>query len=206
MEETVKTKKQPKPLLHELYDWGESMLFALVMVIVILTFIVRGTVVDGDSMLPTLRDQQFLALSRIYGSLSHNDIVVVYAPNLAADDGSGGYGKPIIKRVIGLPGDVISFDFDEGVVYRNNAALPLEYIDGFIYEDGHIINDYTFTRRGVADGAELTVPDNHIFVLGDNRNNSVDSRDKEVDMVSYNYIIGKVIFRVTPFDLFGRIL
>jgi signal peptidase I len=204
-ETTVPSKPKAKKPLLELYDWAESLLAALLAVIVVLTFVVRGTIVDGDSMIPTLRDSQFLILSRVYAAPKHNDIVVIYAHNMVSDDGRS-YGKPIIKRVIGLPGDVISIDSAEGVVYRNGEPLALEYRGDFLYEDGHIINDYTFTRRDMAPGAELVVPDHHIFILGDNRNNSIDSRDNDVGMVNLNYVIGKVMFRLTPLDLFGPVV
>ena len=182
-EKTALKKKTSKPILHELYDWAESMLSAIILVIVILTFIIRGTVVDGDSMLPTLEDNQFLMLSRVYGNmLNYNDIVVVYAQNLAAGDGTGNYGKPIIKRVIGLAGDEVYVCRESGEAFRN----PLN-------------------QNGLSVTDKYTVPANHIFVLGDNRGNSMDSRHSNVGMIDNNYIIGRVIFRVTPFELFGSV-
>jgi len=202
---TVNKPKSSKKVLLEIYDWGESLLAAAIAVIVILTFMVRVTIVDGDSMLPTLRDNQFLALSRIYNAPKHNDIVVIFAQGMVADDGIS-YGKPIIKRVVGLPGDTISIDSEAGVIYRNGEPLTLEYIDGFLHENGHRISDYTYMRRDIPEGAELVVPDYHVFVLGDNRNNSIDSRANNVGMVELNYVIGKVLFRITPFDLFGPVM
>jgi len=204
MESTIAAKKAKKPLL-EVYDWSESFLAAIIAVLVVLTFVVRGTTVDGDSMIPTLHNRQFLVMSRIYSTPRHNDIVVIFAHNMVADDGRS-YGKPIIKRVVGLPGDTISIDSEAGIVYRNGEALPLEFRDGILYEDGHIINDYTSRRFDMQPGTELTVPDNHIFVMGDNRNNSVDSRDNSVGMVERNYVIGKVFFRLTPADKFGLVV
>jgi len=193
--------KTARAILSELYDWSESIIAALVAVIMVLTFVVRATVVDGNSMLPTLTDSQFLALSRIYGSLQHNDIVVIYAKNIEAERGV--FGKPIIKRIVGLPGDTINIDFDEGVVYRNGEALPQEVSDGFIHEDGHLINDYT--KRRLSMEGEVAVPENSVFVMGDNRNDSLDSRDSAVGMVDMNYIVGKVLFRLTPFNKFGAV-
>ncbi|MCL2108301.1 MAG: signal peptidase I [Oscillospiraceae bacterium] len=184
VQETVQentTASKPKKLTHEIFDWADSMLFVLVAVILVLTFAIRGTVVDGESMYPTLDDGHFLMLSPIL-PLNHNDIVVVYAHKLAANDGTGGYGKPIIKRVIGLPGDMI-------------------YIDR---ETGEVLHDIT-NDDGLFKVNTYVVPENHIFVLGDNRHFSMDSRHPDVGMIEYNYIIGKVLFRVTPFELFGAI-
>jgi signal peptidase I len=139
----------------------------------------------------------------VYDRLKHNDIVVIYATGIPAGDGT--YGKPIIKRVIGLPGDTIRIDTVEGVVYRNSAALPLSELRGTIYEDGHVIADYTRSRFDMPVTDELLVPDNCIFVMGDNRNNSKDSRDRSVGMVDKNYVIGKVLLRVTPFERLGQV-
>jgi signal peptidase I len=199
MQESIMKKK----VLNEIYEWTESILFALIAVIVILTFIIRGTRVEGDSMLPTLEDTQFLAISHLYTSLKHNDIVVVYAKDI---DGALSDGRNVIKRVIGVPGDTISIDTEAGLIYRNGEALPVEYRDGVIYEAGHMIYDVTKARFDMQAGVVWTVPENHIFVLGDNRNNSKDSRSSDVGMIDTNYVIGRVVFRVTPFSEVGRVV
>jgi len=196
-----KKPKTPKKATHELYDWVESILAGLIIVITVLTFLVRGTRVDGGSMLPTLEDAQFLAITHIYSELRHNDIVVVYAKDI---DGYG-QGRAVIKRVIGLPGDVISIDTQSGKVFRNGSALPIEYKNGLVYEDGHIISDLTRSRSDMPEDAELIVPENSLFIMGDNRNSSKDSRDSSVGMVDENYVIGRVLLRITPFEKFGTV-
>jgi signal peptidase I len=203
-EAAVKKPKVFKKILKEIYEWTESILFALIVVIFILTFIARGTRVEGDSMLPTLEDAQFLAISHLYTSLKHGDIVVVYSPTI---DGPASAGRNVIKRVIGIPGDTISIDTAEGVVYRNGEALPIEYReDGAIFENGYTISDVTRARFDMPEGGVWEVPENHIFVMGDNRNSSKDSRSNDVGMIDTNYVIGRVIFRVTPWSEFGRVI
>ncbi|MCL1823885.1 MAG: signal peptidase I [Oscillospiraceae bacterium] len=206
MEETaVKTKISKTKAIKEFYDWAESILFALIGVVAVLTFVVRGTVVDGPSMIPTLENEQFLSFTHIYKSLNYNDIVIAHAKDLPNDN--GGIGKNVIKRVIGLPGDTISIDPVEGAVYRNGEKLPTEVVNGVIYEDGHMISDYTRTLRDNMPEFpySVTVPENHIFVMGDNRNHSRDSRDSEIGMIEMNYVIGKAFLRLTPFKSFGFI-
>jgi signal peptidase I len=202
MEETAVQKPNiMRKALCELYEWVEVFIFVLVCVIVFLTFIMRGTVVEGDSMLPTLEDRQFLIISHMYTSLQYGDIVVLYAENI---DGQG-QGRNVIKRVIGLPGDTIGIDTEAGLVYRNGEALTVEVRDGVIYEDGYVIRDYTRLRSDMPENTVMTVPENQVFVMGDNRNHSKDSRSADVGMVELDYVIGRVVFRITPFSQLGTV-
>ena len=197
-EAAVSTKTS---FMNEAFDWVESIIIAVIAIILIFTFLVRVTSVDGSSMYPTLVDQERLLVTDMFYSPSYNDIVILQANGLVNDRGE--YGKPIVKRVIGLPGDTISIDFNNGIVYRNGEALETEVIDGLIYEDGHTINEYTYNSIDFT--GEVTVPAGCIFVMGDNRNRSTDSRSRLVGMVDENYIIGKAFLRITPFSKFGTI-
>lgn len=198
---TEPAEEKGSALMHEAFDWVESILLAVIAIIVIFTFLVRVTSVDGSSMNPTLVDQERLLVTDLFYSPQYNDIVILQANGLVNENGE--YGKPIVKRVIGLPGDTINIDFDTGIVYRNGEALVLEVKNDLLYEDGHTINDYTLRQLDFA--GEVTVPDGCIFVMGDNRNWSTDSRSDLVGMVDENYIIGKAFFRITPFSKFGTI-
>lgn len=197
-------KKEPEKkgnLAAEIFDWFDTILCSVIAVIVIFTFFTRLSSVDGSSMNPTLEDKERLLISSVGYTPKHNDIVVVWAENLVNDE--GGLGKAVVKRVVGIGGDKIRIDFDEGIVYRNDEALPLEVKDGFLYEDGHTINDYT--RRPLDYEGEVTVPEGYVFVLGDNRNNSRDSRDNAIGLVDERLIAGRVYLRVSPFDKFGGV-
>ncbi len=197
-------KKEPEKkgnLAAEIFDWFDTILCSVIAVIVIFTFFTRLSSVDGSSMNPTLEDKERLLISSVGYTPKHNDIVVVWAENLINDE--GGLGKAVVKRVVGIGGDKIRIDFDEGIVYRNDEALPLEVKDGFLYEDGHTINDYT--RRPLDYEGEVTVPEGYVFVLGDNRNNSRDSRDNAIGLVDERLIAGRVYLRVAPFDKFGGV-
>jgi signal peptidase I len=208
MEETavVQSAKKtniPKKIMHELYEWVEVFIFVLACVIAFLTFVARGTIVEGDSMLPTLEDKQFLLISHLYTSLNHGDIVVIYAKDI--ETGFGMTGRNVIKRVIGLPGDTIRIDTEAGLVYRNDEPLPVERRDGSIFENNYTISSETKTRFDMPDGIVWTVPENCIFVLGDNRNHSKDSRSSDVGMIEQNYVIGRVVFRITPLSEIGTV-
>ncbi|MCM1055170.1 MAG: signal peptidase I [Bacteroides sp.] len=182
---------------NEVFDWLESILTAVIAIVLIFTFIIRINTVDGDSMNPTLTAGQKLVVSDLFYTPAYNDIVIVQAARL---DG----GKPIVKRIIGLPGDTIRIDFESGTVYRNNTALPLETKDGILYEDGHPINTVTTLRQDMQSNVDYTVPEGSYFVMGDNRNNSKDSRLLSViGFIDKNYIAGRAVFSIFPFDTFG---
>lgn len=197
------SKKEAKKNAHtaakEVFDWLESVLTAVVMIVLIFTFIIRINTVDGTSMNPTLMGGQKLVVSDLFYTPGYNDIVIVQAAGL---DG----GKPIVKRIIGLPGDSIKIDFAAGTVYRNGEPLVMETKDGFLYEDGHKIETATNLSQDMISGKEYTVPENSYFVMGDNRNNSKDSRLLSViGFIDKNYIAGRALFSIFPFSTFGAI-
>ncbi len=188
-------------VMKEIYDWVECVLVALVSVVVILTFIARVTVVDGSSMLPTLVDRELLVISHLFDVYDYNDIIVLQAKDYINEEYES--GKPIVKRIIGLPGDSIEIDFENGRVYRNGNLLEQEITDGYLMEDGHYINAKTYLRRDMV--GTVIVPENSYFVMGDNRNDSIDSRDNVIGFVDRHYIVGKVICRFMPISKFGPV-
>ncbi len=184
----------------ELYDWFDTLLYSVLGIIVIFTFFTRMSTVDGGSMMPTLEDGQHLMITDFLYRPAYNDIVVVWAERLPTENNDGS-GKAIVKRVIGLPGDKITVDYSKGTVTRNGETLAIETKGDVLYEDGHMINTYTTLEEGL--GGDFTVPDGCLFVMGDNRNGSTDSRSPWVGFVDMRDIIGKAYLRITPFDKFG---
>lgn len=198
-EKKEEVKQDVHTAVKEVFDWVETLIMAMIFIIILFTFIIRVNTVDGESMLPTLQDGQKLLVTDLFYTPGYNDIVIVQAAKL---DG----GKPIIKRVIGLPGDKISIDFVEGTVYRNGEALAIDIQGNTIYEDGHKINARTTRNLEMVSGQVYTVPENCYFVLGDNRNRSTDSRAlNSVGFVDKNYIAGHAIFSIFPFNSIGMI-
>ncbi|MFV0400628.1 MAG: signal peptidase I [Oscillospiraceae bacterium] len=166
----------------ELYDWLESAVFAVVCMIMVFTFIGRMVSVDGDSMLPTLHDEDRLISSRLFYEPQRDDIVVITKPNDRSE--------PLIKRVIATEGETVDIDFELGIITVDGVVLD----EPFIMETTHNRFDMEFPQ---------TVPEGHVFVMGDNRNNSWDSRALAVGMIDERYILGRVLYRVTPFDKMG---
>ncbi len=170
----------------ELLEWGKVIVISVIAALIITTF-VKPTLVEGESMYPTIGEHDYLivnCLSYLGESPQYGDIIV-FETQMKTDEGKD---KNLIKRVIGLPGDVISVR--EGKVIRNGQVLEEPYING----------DYT-----PGDVEEITVSEHHVFVLGDNRPNSLDSRSEQVGLVDYEDIVGNVLVRLFPLDRIGGV-
>ncbi len=180
-------KREKGSLASDLFDWAEALVYALALLVVVCAFFVRLSGVQGTSMYPTLDNgDQLLLLSFGYNEPERGDIVV-----LMADDFMD---QPLVKRVIGIGGDVIDMD-PSGTVTVNGEALYEPYINDLNGQDMYL-GDIQFP---------LTVPDGQVFVMGDNRNGSSDSRKAEVGTIPYEKIVGKAVFRLFPFNRMGRI-
>jgi signal peptidase I len=182
----------------DLCDWCESLIGTAASVIIVLVFIARLNQVHGISMLPTLTEGDRLIVTPIFWELDYGDIVVLEAPNLQNSQ-TGAMGEPIVKRVIGLPGDVIYISRQSGEVFRNGERLEELYIMEEIHP--FKVGNQVYP---------LTVGENNIFVMGDNRNFSTDSRAASGSGITYyvgcvdiNRVVGKAVFRVYPFENFG---
>lgn len=165
-------------------EWFDSIVFALTLVLLLLVFVVRTVRVDGASMVPTLNDgDQLIARSILYKP-QRGDVVVV--------DGYIDYGAPIVKRVIGLAGDEVDINFETGEVFVNGQVLDEPYISAPTTNQ----QDIQFP---------VTVPEGRLFLMGDNRPRSKDSRNSEIGFIDERDILGKVFVRILPVDEFGGV-
>ena len=162
----------------------EAYVFAVVTLLLLFTFVVRVVQVDGNSMNPTLSDGEKLVITSFPYRPAQGDIVVT--------DSHTRYGKVLIKRVIGCPGDTIDIDFEAGLVYRNGAIL---------------VETYTAAPTWLAEGTQfpLTVPEGQLFLMGDNRNDSLDSRSPDIGLIDTRDVLGKVLWRLLPFSRMGAV-
>lgn len=166
-------------LLGLAYDMVDSLKGAIIVVFAVFAFVFRVLGVDGGSMLPTLRDGDWVAVSGITASVERGDIVVVTQP--------WERNVPIIKRVIAVGGDTVYIDFDSNKVYVNGTEIDEPYIN----EPTRVSGDVEFP---------LMVEEGKIFVMGDNRNVSLDSRSSKIGLIDENYILGKALVRLYPFS------
>ena len=165
---------------RDLYEWVQSLVGSVLVVVAIFTFVIRMMGVDGHSMLNTLQhgDRLLVVNSMLYHDYKYGDIVILRKDGVFDDD-------PIVKRVIAVEGQTVDIDFAEGIVYVDGEALEEDYI-----------REPTYTAEGTE--FPLTVPEGAIFVMGDNRNGSSDSRDYRLGTVDTRYVIGKAAFLIFP--------
>ena len=187
--EAVKTKDKPtKSRMSAFYEALEIIAIALMVVIMINLFVGRMMTVSGDSMYPTLHNTEKIWISNLGYTPQNGDIVVVQERNSALND-------PIVKRVIATENQKVRFDFENWKVYVDGKELSEDYIN---YEDWCAMKSYGCPE-------ELTVPPGCIFVMGDNRNHSTDSRDARVSFISEDDVLGKVVLRIFPLNKFGAV-
>ena len=167
---------------QDLFFWLQTLTLVLVALTLLFTFVGRIIAVDGDSMLPTLHDRDMLLLRGIGYTPEQGDIVVL------TKDFPGHVGEAIVKRVIAVGGQTIRIDYLESRVYVDGVALDEPYI-----------NESVMIQRPNLTIEELTVPEGSVFVMGDNRNDSSDSRISELGAIDNRYILGKAVMVLLPF-------
>jgi len=165
-----------------LYEMAEVLSSAVLCIAVLFTFALRFAGVDGNSMTPTLKDGEWLAMTAILPRPARGDIVIISPRN--------GHHEPLVKRVIGVAGDEI--DLVDGRVLLNGTPMEEPYLpeETLTYPAPEYESDLTYPVR---------VPAGRVFVMGDNRGGSSDSRRNRVGFLRVDDILGKVLFRVKPF-------
>lgn len=174
-----------KNIKKEILEWAKIIITSLVIALVI-THFVRPTLVQGSSMYPTLEEKDYLIINRVaynHKEPKRGDIIVFKTDLVQAN----GKEKDLVKRVIALPGDQIKIT--DNKVYLNGKLQDEKYIHGEKTE-GDI---------------DMVIPEGYVFAMGDNRENSMDSRDPEVGIVNENDIMGKVMIRLYPFNKIGKV-
>ncbi|MFC7363762.1 MULTISPECIES: signal peptidase I [Bhargavaea] len=175
---------------NELWEWTKVLLIAFGLAAIIRYFLFTPIVVDGESMMPTLEDGDKMIVNKIgytIGEPERFDIVVFHAPEQ----------KDYIKRVIGLPGDHIEYRDDQ--LFINGEAYDEPYLDEYkeAVTDGTLTEDFTLEEKIQRE----TVPDGHVFVMGDNRRFSKDSR--HIGVVPFDEIIGSTSLIFWPMQDIG---
>ena len=175
------TQARSARVVAGLYEWMEAAVLSLVVIVLLFTFVFRIVGVKGDSMMDTLYNGDRLLMSDILYQPKRGDIVIV----------ARYIEEPLIKRVIAVAGDTLDIEAETGRIILNGVALEESYV--------HYPNlRYDFKE-------EILIPDGYVFVMGDHRNNSKDSRDETVGLVRESDIVGRALFRIWPPSAFGGI-
>ena len=185
--------EQPKLTKEEsfqldLYFWLQALVMALVGLILVFTFVGRIIGVDGQSMVPTLHHRDMLLLQSVGYTPRQGDVVVLTKQFATVD-------QPIVKRVIATGGQSVEIDYAAGTVTVDGVTLDEPYINEPMQVP--VSQHETITR--------VTVPEGSIFVMGDNRNHSSDSRDERLGTVDERYVLGRALWVLFPFQNFGAI-
>lgn len=189
--EEEKKEQEKNSFIYTVFEWLDSFVISFIAVVILFTFFLGKVKVDGHSMQNTLQNNDQLIITDFCYTPKRGDIVIVSRnpENLGMDELRDDQ-QPIVKRVIAVGGDTIEIT-EDGDVLVNDEVLDEPYIKEYALNGRTEQIDFTVKQ---------TVPKGCIFVMGDNRNDSHDSRAKDVWMVDQRYVLGKVLFRVFPFD------
>ena len=194
---------EPRTIQKEIIEWLEIIVTAVISVVILFSLVFRVATIDGDSMKNTLH-----GANRITGAIGDKviitnfnyepeqfDIVVVSRNVENSINSQTPSSEPIIKRVIAVGGQTVDIDFNKGIVYVDGVALKEDYISSPTTDKYEV--DFP-----------LYVPEGYIFVLGDNRGDSLDSRSSRIGengLIDTRYVLGHAVFRIFPFDRIGRL-
>lgn len=192
-------KEKTTGLLADILDIIQTVLICFFVIAMLLTYVIRMTVVSGPSMENTFLDGDRVIVLQFARNFKTGDVVVANARSAHYYNEAGeltedeGLHELIIKRVIATEGQTIDIDFDSGSVTVDGVLLNEPYITALTHND-----EGAFSGR-----YPLTVPEGYVFLMGDNRPVSMDSRSLRVGLVPEDDLVGKVALRVYPFDSFG---
>ncbi len=176
--ETENDTKSQKSISKSIVDLVSIIASSIVAIMVVFTFLFRIVGVSGPSMMNTLMDGDWLIVSAFITEPERGDIVIVTQPNA--------YHEPIVKRVIAVGGDTIDIDFDTATVSVNGKVINEPYLGSPTTND-----EYAWQYP-------LTLKEGQVFVMGDNREFSSDSRSPDIGLIEENYILGQVMLRFSP--------
>jgi signal peptidase I len=190
-------QEKPFDLRAELYEWLQLLCVVLIFITMFFSFFGMIFGVSGSSMYPTLENGEAMFIQRIGYTPTQGDIVVLRKDGFP----SASQSEAIVKRVIATEGQFVEIDYDTNTVYVDGVALEEDYLN-FENEglDWDVFGDDYMVERVGMTYQEFEVPAGCIFVMGDNRNGSTDSRYPELGMIDTRYVLGKAVCVFFPFS------
>lgn len=194
-----KKKQSQERRIAAAFEYVEMFVFTVAIVILLLTFVFRICQVSGPSMNNTLLHGERLLVSNLFYTPDTGDIIVFHQTSETSDV----FNEPIVKRVIATEGEFVKIDYAANKVYVSSDE---------VFTEDEVLNEstYLYLSNGAWKEANKApdvweVPEGHLFVMGDNRNVSADSRYYEIEFVDERRVLGKVLLRITPFSKFGKV-
>ena len=180
------------------FDYFEIFVISIITVLVVFSLFLRVARVDGGSMNQTLQNGETLVISDFFYEPKQGDIIVFHLCQ------ENGFNQPLVKRVIATEGQRVVIDLTEEKIYIDGVEL----IEDYTYFSSKGYNSSYFNSMYLSKGSDghlkyvVTVPEGKLFVMGDNRNGSTDSRSRSVGFVDKDTVLGKALFRIAPFTIF----
>ena len=191
MQEKKTSKRAEEKPYEEWFYWLQTLVTAVECIVLAFTLLGRLTRVVGHSMDPTLTDGEMLLVWSLGYEPKQGDIVIANKTSPLAAETLG--GEAIVKRVIAVGGQTVEVDYDNNTVY----------VDGEPLEEDYILEEMRWTGNPYMQETWFEVPEGEVFLMGDNRNGSSDSRDERIGCVDSDYLLGKAVFVLFPFSSFG---
>jgi len=188
MANTAAEEKRP---YEEWFYWLQTLVTAIICIVLLFTLLGRLTRVVGQSMDPTLQEGELLLVWSLGYEPKQGDIVI--ANKTTEESTTALHGEAIVKRVVATGGQTVEIDYDNSVLY----------VDGVPMEEDYILEDMRWPGNPYMMETYFQVPEGEVFLMGDNRNGSTDSRDERLGCVDSDYLLGKAVFVLFPFNKFG---
>ena len=194
----VEENKKLRNIGASIFDYFEIFVISIIAVLITFSLFLRIARVDGGSMNQTLQNGESLVISDLFYEPKQGDIVVFHLCQ------ENGYNQPIIKRIIATEGQRVVIDLTAKKTYINGVELVEDYT--YFNTDGYNMSYFNTAYLDKSDDGHwkyiVVVPEGKLFVMGDNRNGSTDSRSKAIGLVDKDTVLGKALFRISPFTIF----
>ena len=200
-------------VVKEIFEWAEMLAVSVCAVLILMTVVVRHSPVTGHSMYPTLIGAPASLPDSLAAPAGQNDVLLIsdlfYTPksgDIVVTQANGHMENPLVKRVIAAEGQSLRIDFETWSVYVDGEKLDEPYVNKVDYPmNKQNYDEFMAQSCKVNEDGSYTIPDGYVFCMGDNRNGSADSRMEAIGLIDERLVVGRVLFRVFPFDRIGTV-